>query len=152
MHFWFRQFFFYDLDQSVAVWNEFLTNGSDLPMPFRGFADYLTIYLLLIFTVHTRKLTKYQNQLNEIANPNQGMYISSVFGNGNLSTPVKLLLDSGAGISLMDYKNMDKFPNEIKLFVKPCNKKIRLCDALVVLSVQIGENGETDRVCIRQLY
>ena len=85
--------------------------------------------------IKTKPLSEYQQRLNKNANPIRGLYILTSFRDKTVEMPVKMLIDSGSTMSLMDRSLYDRMPNEMKPPITEPGRPVRLADG----SIQQGE-------------
>jgi hypothetical protein len=99
-----------------------------------------------VLKLKTKRLDEYKGQTNLAAKPSQGLYILSEFGNTQKSVPIKMLIDSGAGVSLLDRKSYERIPTVIRPVVRESKQQITLadgsiqsCDGVITLNLKIGD-------------
>ena len=97
-------------------------------------------------TFKTKLLSEYREELNICANPCRGLYIMSVFGNGQNTLPIKVLIDSGADMSLLDIRVLENMPMKFRPVLEKCDKQIKLadgslqmCAGIVTLPLTVGK-------------
>ena len=103
-----------------------------------------------VIHIETKPLSEFKDEPNAQAKPSQGLYIRSSFGNACSALSFKLLIDSGAAMSLLDSTTYGQIPADIRPPVKECFKQIRLvdgsvadCEGIVSMDIEIGGTVKT---------
>ena len=84
-----------------------------------------------VLVFKTRPTTEYNGQMNENADPSKGIYISASYQNKTTVIPIKVLIDSGSTMSLLDKSVYDRIPAEMKPVLKETEKQIKFADGSI---------------------
>ena len=93
----------------------------------------------------TKPISEYRGQINTNASPNKGLYILASYETESLSLPIRVLIDCGASVSLLNKGVYAKLPDWAKLPIRKTEKKIKFADGsmqnsqgIVRIPLQVG--------------
>jgi predicted aspartyl protease len=84
---------------------------------------------MLVFK--SRPVSECKNILNLNADPSKGLYILASFQNKTVSVPIKVLIDSGSSMSLLDKSVFNNIPENMRPVMKETEKQIKFADGSV---------------------
>ena len=93
----------------------------------------------------TRHISEHKGIMNMNSDPSKGLYIMAQLQNNEVGVPMKLLIDCGSSMSLLDERMYEQIPDNMKPEIRQTGKQIKFADGsvqkssgIVRIPVQVG--------------